>query len=259
MRFRASLAAIGSIVVGSCIPYGPANYPYLARLPQIDCRFPKGPIEREACLEQLGPPSRVTALPITPPSAGLPAQALSIETLEYAKEKSSDLFITMNAYVNSSRRPNVYGHTDLPDGTKLVVFILPSWLPDGKERLRNGLTACGLDYCGPVQSRNDNGQLSDDPVVRNGYFETGAFTIGNADLAPSNYTIEIAMYSNAQSDDVKRVLGKSGENMKGQLVDACCFSDQNPEDREKNMRNITDLEKLGGGKDIYYWRAFTIR
>lgn len=82
--------------------------------------------------------------------------------------------------------PTISGTATVPDGTVLLINIKRPWLPDGQERLAQGLAACG-DSCLPATA---------DTVVRGGKFSSGPFSFAGKSFAPGVYPVEIFIYPN---------------------------------------------------------------
>ena len=88
--------------------------------------------------------------------------------------------------------PLIIGETNLPNGTKVLVSV---------ERPEIG-------YGGDYKS-----------VVNNGKFQAGPFGSRNSDLRPGKYLLTVTMTSPfMQPDEVQLIIGKSGEKLKGKLI-----------------------------------------
>jgi TPR repeat protein len=177
-----------------------------------------------------------------------------------SKSASKTFVVAIEASVSGGARPIITGTTNLPDGTQLVMWLAQPWLPDAKERLAAGRTACGNDSCAPLQtySKLPNG-VGNGVVVQNGHFTDGPFTYEGSPLRPGNYVLEILVYSSIlQPEDVRSVIGQHGENMAGRLVNGCCFG------HHMTPAEIQDeLDKLRRGTPItgamlYYARNVVV-
>jgi hypothetical protein len=93
--------------------------------------------------------------------------------------------------------PTIRGLTDLPDGTKVMVQVMKSHLPDGQQRMARGLPACD-GMCGPAETRQ---KPYIDPVVRNGIFIAGPFSFGDRPFKADIYPVRITVVPQTISDE----------------------------------------------------------
>jgi hypothetical protein len=100
--------------------------------------------------------------------------------------------------VSGGSYPTISGTTDLPDGTKLFVYVLKPHLPDGQQRMARGLPACE-DDCLPATY---GVPPYVDPVVKNGAFLAGPFSFGGKPVRPNVYPIRISVVTNTSLDTV---------------------------------------------------------
>jgi hypothetical protein len=175
--------------------------------------------------------------------------------------------VAIETSISGGSRPTVHGTTNLPDGTELYAQLIKPWLPDGKERLAAGFTACGDDDCSPLQTRS---KLPDGVglgvVVKSGHFIDGPFTNNGMPLRPGEYVLEVSVYPAAlQSAQVRAIVGQLGEEMTGSLVGACCFGSerertQTHRDRAQVQKVLSDLRNSAPtmGASAYYARYVTI-
>ena len=172
---------------------------------------------------------------------------------------SQPFVVAVETSVSGGARPTVTGTTNLPDGTQLYIWLKKPWLPNGKERLAVGLSACG-DDCFPVQT---NSKLPDGVglgvVVKNGHFSDGPFTDNGAALRPGEYVLEVSSYFAAtQPADVRAIIGPLGENMTGPLVGGCCFgSNMSQAEIQKELDKLRSATPTVGAS-FYYARYVTI-
>jgi hypothetical protein len=80
--------------------------------------------------------------------------------------------------------------TNLPDGSTLFINIKKPWLPDGAQRIAQGLAACGVD-CLPATT-GTNFLTGEIVVVENGRFTAGPFSFVGKPFQPGTYPIEIS-------------------------------------------------------------------
>jgi hypothetical protein len=98
---------------------------------------------------------------------------------------------------NEDPFPTISGTTDLPEGTKLFVNLLKPHLPNGQQRMAQGLPACEED-CFPASS----GVLPyRDPIVQNGRFSAGPFHFGDKPVKPNIYPIRISIVPDPVTGD----------------------------------------------------------
>lgn len=98
----------------------------------------------------------------------------------------------MTTRVDTPSTPVIYGSTNLPEGTKLIVTL----------------------------SRPESKYLAqDDVTVRNGQFRTAGFSAKGANLNPGTYGIKVTTsLAELQTPAVREVIGSKGEKMTGPLV-----------------------------------------
>jgi hypothetical protein len=94
--------------------------------------------------------------------------------------------------VESPIRPTIYGATNLPDGTRLIVTMV----------------------------RTESKYMAqDDVTVRNGQFKTAAFSSQGQPLNPGTYGVRVTMsLADLQDASVRAIIGAKGERMSGPLV-----------------------------------------
>jgi hypothetical protein len=97
---------------------------------------------------------------------------------------------TMSVTSDNSLRPILFGTTNLPNGTQLMVALV-------KQR---------VGYAGMSQA-----------TVVGGHFATEQFTDDDRPLPPGEYLVDVQMVL-GQSDQVRAVIGDHGQNMSGPLV-----------------------------------------
>jgi uncharacterized OB-fold protein len=177
-----------------------------------------------------------------------------------AASASSPFQVTIEASASGDARPMVTGTTNLPDGTQLMVWLHRPWLPDGKERLAAGRTACGDDDCLPLQTST---KLPNSPgfgvVVKNGRFSGGPFDYKGAAPRPGNYVLVVSsFYASLQPPEVRAIIGELGENMTGPLVSACCFGSH--QDQAEIQKELDEQRRAAPvlGTSIYYARYVEI-
>lgn len=103
--------------------------------------------------------------------------------------------VVLNVIVHEDqgRRPTVAGETNLPDGTEGIASI---------------------------QSKTTKKEGSDQFTVQGGRFEAGPFSNGGQGLDPGNYTMDVTIaIAQIQPPQVKAIIGQSGENLHGPLVE----------------------------------------
>jgi TPR repeat protein len=166
--------------------------------------------------------------------------------------------VAIETSVSGGARPIVTGKTNLPDGTRLFTWLKKPWLPNAKERLAIGLTACGDDDCRPLEAATT--VVGGSILVKNGQFSDGPFTDKGAALRPGTYVLEIWVLATVfEPPDVRAIIGQRGENMIGPLVGGCCFADpRGPAEIQKTKDFNLESEKHGGGASIYYARYVEI-
>jgi hypothetical protein len=147
----------------------------------------------------------------------------------------------------------VTGTTNLPDGTHLSVSLRKPLLPNWKERLAVGLTACRND-CLPLRASGKIFHV----IVESGHFTDGPFTDKGDGLQPGVYVLEItSAAATDQPDQVRAIIGKRGENMTGQLVGGCCFAYRDQADIRKTEDAMHKIALLMGAS-VYYARPVKI-
>ncbi len=168
--------------------------------------------------------------------------------------------VSIETSVSGGARPIVTGTTNLPGGTQLYILVKKPWLPNGKERLAMGLSACG-DDCFPLQtnSKLPDGGAGLGVVVKNGHFSDGPFTDNGAALRPGEYVLEVSVYFAAtQPADVRAIIGPLGENMTGPLVGGCCFgAHMSQAEIQKELDKLRSATPTVGAS-IYYARYVEI-
>ena len=105
---------------------------------------------------------------------------------------ASAMVVTIDAHNVGGNRPQIVGHTNLPDGTELMIAVRR---PDIKF------------------------MAQDKTIVRGGSFQSAQFSDKARDLMPGSYIIEITMsIPTFQAPSVRAVVGAHGEKMTGPLV-----------------------------------------
>lgn len=127
-----------------------------------------------------------------PETGLLERQLLQQARQEVAQTQSSSFEPKINIRVADPSRPIIYGTTNLPDSTELIVTIY----------------------------RTESKYMAQDKVVvRNGQFRTVQFSQKSEPLNPGSYSIAISMsLAELQSPEVRKVVGAKGEKMIGALV-----------------------------------------
>jgi hypothetical protein len=93
--------------------------------------------------------------------------------------------------------PTIFGVTNLPDDTKLLVSL---------------------------RRKEANYFAQANAVVLNGQFRSDRFTAAGKPLPPGNYTLEILMpLAAVQTSSVQQIIGKEGERLTGKLVEHSQF------------------------------------
>jgi hypothetical protein len=122
----------------------------------------------------------------SPLSVSSPTPKVKSQSME------NDVVLTFNIEVNGSRKPQIVGETNLPDGTELMFSI------EGKSVKYNGQS---------------------EAVVQSGRFQSESFSYKQNDLAVGQYEAEVSMpISEVQPQTVRNIIGQKGENLKGSLV-----------------------------------------
>jgi hypothetical protein len=104
---------------------------------------------------------------------------------------TGDLVLTLMVDTTNSARPSIRGATNLPDGAELLVEIR------------------SLDQ--------ESDRYQDKPVVKDGAFFAGPF--GDAGGMPEgSYVAEANLSAPVQPNEVKAIIGQSGERLRGPLV-----------------------------------------
>jgi hypothetical protein len=90
--------------------------------------------------------------------------------------------------------PIISGPTDVPNGMQLFVVLIMAALPDGQQRLAQGLPVCG-EPCLPATGP-DNRTVGAKATVKNGRFTAGPFSNGGAPFkpAPATYPLWITIW-----------------------------------------------------------------
>jgi hypothetical protein len=192
-------------------------------------------------------------VPPTLPAQDLPSPAAP----------SQPFVVAIRASVSGGTRPIVTGTTNLPDGTHLYISLNQPFLPNGKERLAAGLSACG-DDCFPLTVGPT--RLMDTVVVKNGQFSDGPFTDNGAALRPGTYILDVwFMASVDQPPEVLAIIGPHGENMTGPLVGACCpgthFGMETLPNFQAEKQRLMDKARTDApifGATVYYGRSVVI-
>lgn len=120
------------------------------------------------------------------------ATTISITSYAWAK----DISVTMSVAASKENPPKFSGYTNLPDGTKLSIALIgkpPECLP-----------RCGFGF--PIVT------------VQKGQFSIGRELTGTEKLLPSEYTLSIDAFALGQSGSVQSVIGKKGENLRGNYI-----------------------------------------
>jgi hypothetical protein len=172
---------------------------------------------------------------------------------------SQPFAVAIETSVSGGARPIVTGTTNLPDGTELYIWLKKLWLPNAKERMNVGLSACG-DDCFPFQTTS---KLPDGVglgvVVKNGHFSDGPFTDKGAALRPGTYVLEVSVYfATLQPAYVRAIIGQLGENMTGPLVGGCCFGAHMSQVEIQNQMDKMRSDAPTLGASIYYAQYVTI-
>lgn len=108
--------------------------------------------------------------------------------------KNQDITVQLTFEVENiaEKRPKIVGQTNLPDGTKLGVWI------KGKSVKYNGQSSF---------------------TVQNGKFESEEFSADSKPLPNGNYEVDVTMpIASRQTPSVRSVIGEKAENLKGDLV-----------------------------------------
>jgi RNA polymerase subunit RPABC4/transcription elongation factor Spt4 len=181
-------------------------------------------------------------------------------TKALAASVSSPFQVAIEASASGDARPTATGTTNLPDGTQLMIWLQKPWLPDGKERMAAGLTACGDDDCFSLQTYtklpNAHGF---GVVVKNGRFSDGPFDYKGAAPRPGNYVLVVSsFFASLQPPEVRAVIGELGENMTGPLVGGCCFGSH--KDQAEIQKELDEQRRAAPvvGASIYYARYVEI-
>lgn len=107
-------------------------------------------------------------------------------------QNASALDVKITAKSDDTSKPKIFGKTNLPNGTQLLVSV---------ERPSNG-------YGGDSKT-----------LVINGEFEAGPYGMANGNLPPGTYSVIVTMTDPAlQLQHVKDVVGKRGEKLSGNLI-----------------------------------------
>jgi hypothetical protein len=90
--------------------------------------------------------------------------------------------------IDGGNYPIIRGDTNLPNGTKLFINLKKPWLPNGAQRLAQGLAACGED-CLPATGPDHH--LGINVIVQSGTFVAGPFSFNDRPFSPNIYPLEI--------------------------------------------------------------------
>lgn len=120
------------------------------------------------------------------------ARILAIALAVTASASAYALDPVMKVYVETPLQPVIYGVTNLPDGSELILTL----------------------------SRQDSGYVAQSKMqVLDGHFKTERFSAGGHPLNPGTYQIHVSMsMAELQSRQVQAVIGQHGEKMTGKLV-----------------------------------------
>jgi hypothetical protein len=125
----------------------------------------------------------------------------------------SPFVITMDTTLAGGRRPMISGTTNLPDGTRVVIFLYRPFLPNPRARWAAGLNTCD----GGCPLEPDDGDIGIE--VKYGHFQAGPFSEDRhgKPLAAGTYSIVVRGILNyiLQPPGVLSIVGLYGENAKG--------------------------------------------
>jgi hypothetical protein len=196
----------------------------------------------------------------TPGAHTQPARSPNASASAAIPHPSHPFVVSIETSFSGGARPTVTGTTNLPDGMQLTMRLQKPWLPNVKERLAAGLTACGDDDCSPLMTHSNlpNG-VGFGVIVKNGHFSDGPFTDKGAALRPGLYVLEvIGFWAATQPPDVRAKIGELGENMTGPLVGGCCFGGHLD---QAEIQKVLDKQRSSAsilGASIYYAGYVTI-
>jgi hypothetical protein len=169
--------------------------------------------------------------------------------------------VTIETSVSEGARPIITGKTNLPDGTKLDLWLLKPWLPNARERAALNTFMCDPTLfasrdCTPLTA---SGKLpGDSVVVESGRFTYGPITDRGAPLSPGAYVLEVmANFVVEQPPNVRAIIGQHGENMLGPMVNGCCFRSIDQAETQKQLQATKRDEPILGAS-IYYARYVEI-
>jgi len=120
------------------------------------------------------------------------------------------LDVKFQTTASNGRNPIITSVTNLPEGTKLIVYLLKPHYPDEERRRAANLPVCWID-CFPLQ-------VDQDVIVHNGRFVYGPFNDHGGPLVPGSYIVQAIANPMGQSESVMSILGQHGENLKGEFV-----------------------------------------
>lgn len=94
----------------------------------------------------------------------------------------------LSLMVSNEKFPRVYGTTDFPDDTELLITIRKPWQPDAMQRAYSGRAMCA-DDCSPATG--PRGQPEDRVFVRGGKFTVGPFSWLKKPFQQGEYVVDV--------------------------------------------------------------------
>lgn len=95
---------------------------------------------------------------------------------------------TFKVTVEGDQFPVIRGTTDMPNGTKLIVWIKKPFRIDAQQLIAAGLSACGYDC---IPASGPSGQPGAASEVVDGAFKAGPFSFKGKPIDPGKYPLEI--------------------------------------------------------------------
>lgn len=148
----------------------------------------------------------------TPNPTASPNSDSDAKTSRRANEDSKNRKYNIRLTATRSNFPNIVGATDLPDGTKLLVSVNKTRLPNAKELLAAGLSMCE-ENCLPASGPKGE-SLGVATTVLSGAFSAGPFSWAGKPFRQGAFEVEVYLVSLPGEDGRGKDLEIQLERMK---------------------------------------------